>query len=136
MKNKGIILGTLAVALLGVIAFATTKADAYRGDYTQVGPNHTEEREAEMEKVFEDLNYEGWKTLMTEDGRNPGVLRHIESQEDFEAFVQARELAMEGKTEEANQIREELGMGQGEMRRGEGKGNGSGSMMRDGSCNL
>lgn len=135
MKNKGIILGTLAVALLGVIAFTTTKADAYRGDHTKVGPNHTEEREAEMETVFEDLDYEGWKTLMTEDGRTPGVLRHIESQEDFEAFVQARELAQAGDTEAANQIREELGMGQGEMRRGNGQGNGSGSMRRDGSCN-
>ncbi len=135
MKNKGIILGTLAVALLGVIAFTTTKADAYRGDYTKVGPNHTEEREAQMEEVFESKNFEDWKALMQEDGRTPGVLRHIESQEDFEAFVQARELAKEGNIEEANQIREELGMGQGGMKRGNGQGNGNGSMMRDGSCN-
>lgn len=128
MKNKLIVLGTLAVALLGVIAFTTKDADAYRGDYTQVGPNHTEEREAQMEEIFESKSYEAWVALLTEDGRNPGVLDKIDSQEDFNSFVEARELALEGKTEEANAIREELGLGQGQ-RRGNGQG------MRDGNCN-
>ncbi len=128
MKNKLIVLGTLAVALLGVIAFTTKDADAYRGDYTQVGPNHTQEREAQMEEVFESKDYKAWVTLMTQDGRNPGVLEKIDSQEDFNSFIQARELALSGKTQEANAIREELGLGQGQ-----GRGNGQG--MRDGSCN-
>ena len=52
MRSKFIVLGTLIVALLGVIAFTTKEADAYRCDYTQTGPNHTAEREAEMEKIF------------------------------------------------------------------------------------
>ncbi len=128
MNSKLIVLGTLAVALLGVIAFTTKEADAYRGDYTQVGPNHTEEREAQMEEIFESKDYKAWVALMTEDGRNPGVLDKIDSQEEFNSFVEARELALEGKTEEANAIREELGLGQGQR-----KGNGQG--MRDGNCN-
>ncbi len=131
MKNKLIVLGTLAVALLGVIAFTTRQTDAYRGDITQVGPNHTEEREAEMEKVMESKDYDAWVALMTQDGRTPGVVNKI-SKEDFPAFAQAYQLAHEGKTEEANAIRQELGLGQGE-RKGNGQGNGSG--LRDGSCN-
>ena len=131
MKNKLIVLGTLAVALLGVIAFTTREADAYRGDYTQVGPNHTEEKEAEMEKIMESKDYDAWVKLMTQDGRTPGVVNKI-SKEDFPAFVQAHQLADEGKTEEANAIRQELGLGQGERN---GNGQGNGSVLRDGSCN-
>ena len=134
MNNKIIALGTLVVALLGVIAFTTKQADAYRGDYTQVGPNHTEEREAEMEKVMESKDYEAWVELMEQDGRKPGVLNKI-SKETFPKFAEAYQLAHEGKTEEANQIREELGMGQGQRKgNGQGRGQGSGSGLRDGSC--
>ncbi len=134
MKSKLIVLGTLAVALLGVIAFTTKQADAYRGDYTQVGPNHTQEREAEMDAIFADPenSYDEWVDLMKEDGRTPGVLDKI-SEEDFPAFAEAHRLAQEGDTQGANAIREELGLGQGE-RRGGGNGNGQGKMMRDGSC--
>jgi len=126
MKNKIVVLGTLAVALLAVIAFTMKQTSAYRGDYTQVGPNHTEEREAEMEKIMESKDYEAWVELMSEDGRTPGVLRKI-SKETFPKFAEAHQLAQEGKTEEANQIREELGLGQGQR-----QGNGSG--LRNGNC--
>lgn len=130
MNNKIVVLGTLAVALLGVIAFTTKQADAYRGDYTQVGPNHTVEREAEMDKIMESKDYEAWVELMSEDGRTPGVLNKI-TEETFPKFAEAHELAQDGKTQEASQIREELGLGQGQ-RQGRGQGNGSG--LRDGSC--
>lgn len=134
MKTKLIVLGTLAIALLGVIAFTTKGADAYRGDYTQVGPNHTEEREVEMEKIFETKDYDAWVELMTQDGRRPGVVDKI-SEEDFPAFVQAHELAEQGDTAGAEKIRQELGLGQGE-RKGNGNSAGQGRMARDGSCNL
>ena len=130
MNNKIVVLGTLAVALLGVIAFTTKQADAYRGDYTQVGPNHTVEREAEMDKVMESKDYEAWVELMSQDGKTPGVLNKI-TEETFPKFAEAHQLTQEGKTDEASQIREELGLGQGQ-RQGRGQGNGSG--LRDGSC--
>ena len=132
MRNKTIILGTLLVALLGVIAFTTKQADAYRGDYTQVGPNHTEEREARMIEIFDavdedaDQAYEEWVAFMTEDDRTPGVLNKIDTPEKFETFVEAKELALEGNIEEANQKRAELGLGQGDgqmKRNGDGNGN-------------
>ena len=129
MKNAVLAIGVLAVALLGVIAFTTKDADAYQGDYTQVGPNHTQEREAEMEKIFESKDYEAWVEIMTQDGRKPGVLNKIDTQAEFELFVEARELALDGKTDEANAIRAELGLGQG-SRNGGGQGNGMGNCNR------
>ena len=136
MKNTVLALGILAVALLGVIAFTTSDADAYRGDYTQVGPNHTEEKEARMTEIFESKDYDAWVEIMSEDGRTPGVLNKIDTAEKFETFVEAKELAQEGNTQEANQKRAELGLGQGEgqMKRN-GNGEGQGTMARDGNCN-
>jgi len=130
MKNKLIALGILSVAILGVVAFGTKDADAYRGDYTQVGPNHTEERQAKMIEIFENEDstqaYEDWKAFMQEDGRTPGVLNKVETAEEFEIFVEAKELALEGDVEGAAQKRAEIGLGdgQGQMRRnGDGNGN-------------
>ncbi len=122
MKYKLLALGLLGFASLSVLGLFASDADAYRGDYTQVGPNYTEERHVQMEEVMESGGYEAWKDLMTEDGRNPGVLRKIDSEEKFEAFVEARELASNGEQEAANQIRESLGLGQGGMHRN-GAGN-------------
>lgn len=129
MKNTVLALGILAVALLGVIAFTTNDADAYRGDYTQVGPNHTQERESRMIEIFESKDYDAWVEIMSEDGRTPGVLRKIDTPEKFETFVEAKELAQEGNTQEANQKRAELGLGQGGMH-GNGQGRGMGNCNR------
>lgn len=120
MSKKILLLGVLALSVLTV--FGVSKVSAYRGDYSAVGPNHTEEREADMEKVMEQKDYDGWKELMTEDGRTPGVLNKVDSQEDFNKFAEAYELAHEGKTEEANAIRSELGLGNGQGGGGQGKG--------------
>lgn len=124
MKYKLLVLGVVGIASASILGFLASDASAYRGDYTQVGPNHTEERHAQMQEVMESKDYEAWKEMMTEDGRTPGVLRKIDTQEKFEAFVQAIEMALEGNTEGANEIRESLGMGQGQGNRGmHGNGN-------------
>ena len=115
------ILGVVGLAVGVLTVLGLSQVSAYRGDYTQVGPNHTEEREAAMTKVMEEKDFESWKALMTEDGRTPGVLRKIDTQEEFERFAEARRLGKEGKTAEANAIRSELGLGNGQ-----GKGSGHG----------
>lgn len=124
MKTKIVTLSVLALATLGLFAVANTQVLAYQGDYTKVGPNHTEEREEAMEKVMTTNDYEGWKKLMTEDGRTPGVLRKIDTKEEFAKFAEAYTLGHAGKTAEANAIRTELGLGNGS---GNGGGNGSGN---------
>jgi hypothetical protein len=124
MKTKIVTLSVLALATLGLFAVANTQVYAYQGDYTKSGPDHTEEREAAMEKVMTTNDYEGWKNLMTEDGKTPGVLRKIDTKEEFTKFAEAYKLGHAGKTAEANAIRTELGLGNGG---GNGGGNGSGN---------
>ncbi len=130
------ILGSIGLAVGVLTVLGLSQVSAYRGDYTQVGPNHTEEREAAMDKVMNEKDYEGWKALMTEDGRTPGVLRKIDTQEEFDKFAEARRLGKEGKTEEANAIRSELGLGGGQ-RKGSGNGQRGGGFVDangDGAC--
>ena len=128
MSKKLLTIGILSLGIMSV--FGVSQALAYRGDATVVGPNHTEEREVAMEQVMADKDYEAWKELMTEDGRTPGVLNKVDTQEEFNQFAEAYVLSHEGKTEEANAIRAELGLGNGE---GKGQGNGS---RGNGNCNM
>ena len=119
---------TLLVLVAGITTtVGVTQAIAYQGDFGTYGPNHTEEREASMETVMAEKDYDGWVSLMTEDGRSPGVLKKIDTQEEFEKFAQAYVLAHEGKTDEANAIRSELGLGNGQGDRGNGQHRGNGN---------
>ena len=131
MKTKLITLSVLAVATLGLFAVANTQVFAYQGDYSKVGPNHTEEREDAMEKVMNTNDYEGWKKLMTEDGRTPGVLKKVDTQAEFLKFAEAYKLGKAGKTTEAAAIRAELGLGNG---MGNGQGGGRGNGTGNGTC--
>ncbi|MBP9758568.1 hypothetical protein KBD45_02640 [Candidatus Dojkabacteria bacterium] len=124
MKDKALIAGSMGLVTFSVfVGLGLQNAFAYKGDATKVGPYHTEEREVAMDKVMVEKDFEGWKNLMTEDGRNPGVLIKIDTQAEFEKFAEAHGLIEEGKIEEANAIRTELGLGQGQ---GQGKGQGQG----------
>ena len=122
-------LATAALIATGIISVATlaaTQVSAYQGDSTKVGPNHTEEREIAMDKVMTNNDFAGWKALMTEDGRMPGVIKKIDTNAEFLKFAEAHRLQDAGKTVEANAIRAELGLGNGQG------GNGGGMMGRNG----
>ena len=132
MNKKTLLVAVLAMGVLGTVGIS--QVSAYRGDYTEVGPNHTEEREDAMVKVMAEKDYEGWKELMTEDGRTPGVLRKVDSQEEFNQFAEAYELGKDGKVEEANAIRSELGLGNGGGNKGQNKGGNFTDANGDGQC--
>jgi len=132
MKNKILLVAILAIGVLGTLGLS--QVSAYKGDYTEVGPNHTDERESAMAKVMAEKDYEGWKELMTEDGRAPGVLRKVDSQEEFNQFAQAYELGKDGKVEEANAIRSELGLGNGGGNKGQNRGGNFIDANGDGQC--
>jgi hypothetical protein len=129
MNTKVISAAVVGLLSVGAFAFGMTQVYAYRGDYTQTGPNHTEEREADMEKVMSNKDFATWKKLMTEDGRSPGVLTKIDTQAEFDKFAEAYKLAKAGKVTEANAIRTELRLGNGSGRgeRSAGRGNGKGT---------
>jgi len=135
--NKNIIkIASLGAVTAGVLLMSSG-VSAYQGDMTKVGPNHTEEREAAIEAAMTNKDFAAWKTLMTEDGRTPGVLRKIDTQEEFNTFAEALTLAKAGKVDEANALRSSLGLGNGSGRNGGQRGNGGSSFVdanKDGVC--
>lgn len=99
-------IGATAITL-GSLAIFTPESLAYRGDPTKVGPNYTAERHEAMEKAFENNDYNSWKSLMNGRGRVTQVI----NEKNFSQFAKAHELAEQGKTAEANKIRQSLGLG-------------------------
>jgi len=117
--NKKTIMFGLTTLILGGLVLAPKAVEAYRGDPSVKGPNYTEERHTAMEKAFEAKDYNAWKNLMQGRGRATQVV----NAQNFAKFAQAHELAEQGKIAEANQIRQELGLG---MQNGSGMGMGMG----------
>ena len=122
MTNKK----TMAFVALGVIALlGISLVAAYQGDTSVQGPNYDEDRHEAMQEAFETYNYDLWVTLMTEDGRHPGILDKID-ESNFELFADAHNT---DDPEEAAEIRAELDLGQGmqKMNKGSGMHKGSGN---------
>lgn len=139
MKNRNLILGALSLTLVMGILIPSTLA--YRGDMSVQGPNYSPERHDAMVAAFENKDYDAWVALMTTDGRSPRVLEVITA-ENFDQFAEIHNLMAEGKVEEANALRTELGLGmhdgsgKAKMSKGEGRKGGQGKSRgaRDGSC--
>ena len=118
MKNK-LLIGASALVLMGGVLVTPGLVRAYQGEPGVQGPNCTPERHEAMTQAFDNEDYNAWKELMQGKGRAIEVI----NEGNFAQFAEAHQLALEGKTEEANQIREELGLGLG-GRHGQGKRNG------------
>ncbi len=118
MNKKIIILGTAGLVLGGFL-LSSEKALAYRGDSSVQGPNYSEERHDAMTQAFESNDYNAWKELMQGKGRVTQVI----NEQNFARFAEAHKLALEGRIDEAQAIREELGLG---LQNGSGRGMGRG----------
>ena len=114
MKKTKIKYGALAL-LVGAIG-ASTAAHAYQGDPNVRGPDCSEERHTAMVQVFTNNDYTAWKELMADKGR----VTEAVTEENFAEFAEAHTRAKEGDIERAKEIRQALGLGQGEMRHGKG----------------
>lgn len=124
MNKTSILLG-LSAAVLGLAILTPQAVVAYRGDPAVKGPNYTEERHSAMEKAFENNDYTSWKSLMAGRGR----VTQVVNAQNFAQFAHAHELAQQGKFDEANTIRAELGLGLHDGT-GTGQGMGYGRMSR------
>ncbi|MFA5925791.1 MAG: hypothetical protein WC831_02560 [Parcubacteria group bacterium] len=109
MNNKYIALGAVAIAGIAGSLAISQAAFAYRGNPDQTGPNYSPERHAEMQKAFENKDYNSWKEQMNGRGR----VTEIVNEQNFSRFAEMRKLTLEKKYDEANKIRAELGLGQG-----------------------
>jgi len=105
MKKTLITTGVLTLALAFVFAKSSF---AYQGNPNVKGPNYTPERHQAMLNAFEKKDYNAWKNLMA--GRP--ITQKINAS-NFSKFVQMRNLMLQGKVDEANKIKAELGLGQG-----------------------
>lgn len=110
---------TAAVLGTGVALATASGVLAYRGDPTVQGPNCTPERHEEMTKAFENKDYQAWKENMQGRGR----VTELINEDNFTRFAEMHRLRLEGRNEEADQIRTELGLG---LRNGSGAGQGKG----------
>jgi hypothetical protein len=124
--NKGIILGILGLAVIGVSAYGVS-AFASQGRMGQFGPNYTPERHEQMLKAFENNDYAAWKNQMGNRGA-----ANVVTEQNFSRFTQMHNLMLEGKIDEANAIRSELGLGQGNGR-GQGMMGGQRGQNRNGN---
>jgi hypothetical protein len=106
MKKSVYGLGALAL-MFGTVAIYPVLASAYRGDVNVKGPNYSTERHEAMQKAFALKDYDAWASLMHGRGR----VTEVVNRENFSKFAEAHELMLQGKTSEANQKRENLGLG-------------------------
>lgn len=113
MKKSMLGLGTLVVTL-GVLGAGVGTSLAYKGDPAVKGPNYSVERHDSMTKAFENKDYNAWKTLM----QGKGKVSQIVTKDNFSKFAEAHQLTLQGKTVEAQKIRQELGLG---LQNGSGK---------------
>jgi len=114
-----------AVGVIATTAIVAGATYAYQGDDKSNdkfrGKNfNTEQHEAIIEAI-DNKDYVTWKELM---GDNP-ITEKI-NEDNFDKFVEARRLMLEGQYEEAKALREELGLQQG----GRGFKNGMDGMRR------
>ena len=111
-----------AALILGGLVVSPRLADAYQGEPNVQGPNCTPERHEAMTQAFENNDYSAWAEQMQGRGR----VTQIINEENFARFAEAHRLALAGNTDEANQIRRELGLG---LRDGSGQGQQKGTGM-------
>lgn len=119
MNRTLLSLGALALLAAGAVSLLPGVASAYRGDPNIKGPNYTAERHAAMEAAFEKGDYDAWRNLMQGRGR----VTQMVTKDNFSKFAQIHQLTEEGKTTEAQKIRQELGLG---LQNGMGRGMGMG----------
>jgi hypothetical protein len=118
MKKSTLSFGILAIVIL--VGLSASAVLAYQGNPTVKGPNYSADRHAAMEQAFENNDYNAWKSLMTGNGR----VTQVVNSDNFAKFAEAHKLTEQGKTAEAQKIRQDLGLG---LNNGSGAGCGSGN---------
>jgi hypothetical protein len=105
--NKKILTVGLSALILSIGVFSASTALAYKGNPEVKGPNYSTDRHQAMTQAFLNNDYNAWKNLMQGKGR----VTQVVNEQNFAKFAEAHNLALQGKTTEAQKIRQELGLG-------------------------
>jgi hypothetical protein len=97
--------GVIALITASGVAYA---AYAYQGDPDQRGSSFLTVRHEAIQRAFKSNDYNAWKESMEGRGRVTEVI----NEGNFPRFSEMHQLMLEGKYDEANKIREELGLRQ------------------------
>ena len=112
-----------AVLFVGLIA-TSVMAYAYRGDPNTVGPNYNENAHNEIVSAIESGDYNAWITARKQYNLPMrGKIFSVINEDNLELFRKMREARLNGDLDRVNEIREELRLGQGNMKRGNSKMN-------------
>jgi hypothetical protein len=129
--NKKILFGIGALFLISIISLGVM---AYQGNMNVKGPNYNEDVHEQLESAIEAGNYDAWIKIR-QDNNLPvkGKIFQVVTADNFDLYVQLHDAVEAGDTETANEIREELGLGQGMMSKGSGKSAGKGMQQKGNS---
>jgi len=127
MKKSTLSIGILAILVL--VGLSASAVFAFQGNPAVTGPNYSADRHTAMEQAFENNDYNAWKSLMTGNGR---VMQVVNS-DNFAKFAEAHKLTEQGKTAEAQKIRQDLGLG---LNNGSGAGCGLKNGSGKGGCKM
>jgi len=116
MKNSKLTIGAAALTAVIVTAGFAASSFAYQGDPSVQGPNYSLERHDAITAAFEAGDYNAWLEARGDVGQ--GKIKDVVNEDNFSKFVEMRELRLAGDIEGANEIRAELGLGQGRMNHG------------------
>ena len=118
----------IAFALGAIVLLGTGFVFAYQGNPEVNGPNYSSDRHEAMQEIMDNVDYDAWVLLMTEDDQVPGVLKKI-TEENFAVFAEANKALNDGDYELATELRESLGIWAGQN-----KGSGTGCAKAEGGC--
>lgn len=111
--NKKIILGTIAIAVVGLIG--TVFHASYAGAAGNGGWGMTDEWRNNMHDAIQNNDYNAWKNLRQE---RFNQMTQTMTQDRFNKMTEMRRLMWDGKYDEARKIADELGIKRMGMGRG------------------
>lgn len=104
IKNKSyVMMAVLGTVVVGGVIASQVFADEAKTSF--FGRNYSPERHEAVSKAIENNDYKSWKELM-----NGKRMAEIINEENFSKFAEMRKLRLEGKIEEANKLRQEIGV--------------------------
>ncbi|MFZ2189435.1 MAG: hypothetical protein WA057_02120 [Candidatus Magasanikiibacteriota bacterium] len=138
-RNKLFTLGLVVAAIVTLTSVTMASASVFPGRGEKAKQNfdpanlpaeaqaHFTEMKAQQEKmqtIMDNKDYTAWQALMQERLNNSPIVKTMDvvNENNFSKFTEMHNLMQEGKTDEANAIRQELGLPD----RGEGMGKGMG----------